>query len=129
MTENDYDGFHFLPHPENEGEFFFQFFSLKNTDGSTKGTEPIGKTEVGEMYNVLLMKDTEDEVILDDVFQAIFADPTVYAEGLIGSNIFGTFVKHTEHAKEWWRDYVSTTKKLIDEMNVEEKQHEKSGSE
>lgn len=120
MTEAEYDGFHFLPHPENEGEFFFQFFSLKKTDGTTEGTSPIGSTEVGDLYNVLLMKNTEDELILDDVFQAIFADPTVYAEGLIGSNLYGTFVRNTDHAKEWWNNYVTTTIRMIDELNMTE---------
>lgn len=129
MPKTEYDGFHFLPHPENEGEFFFQFFSLKRTDGTSEGTEPLCTSSVGDMYNVMLMKDTEKELVVVDVFQAIFSDPTVYAEGLVGTDIYGTFVKHTEHAKQWWKDYVTETKELIDKLNMEDIQHEKSGSE
>ena len=117
MSTKDYDGFHFLPDPENEDTFLFQFFNLKRLEGNENSIEVIGGNDIGDLYNVLLMRETESDVQVTDVFQAIFADPRIYAEGLIGSDIYGTFVKNTEHAKDWWQSYVATTKKVVDQFN------------
>ena len=99
----DYDGFHFLPDPENDDTFLFQFFNLKRLEGNNHSTEVNGGNDIGDLYNVLLMRES--------------GDPKIYAEGLIGSDIYGTFVKNTEHANEWWKDYVITTKRIVNEFN------------
>lgn len=113
----DYDGFHFLPDPENDDTFLFQFFNLKRLEGNNHSTEVNGGNDIGDLYNVLLMRESGNSVEVTDIFQAIFADPKIYAEGLIGSDIYGTFVKNTEHANEWWKDYVITTKRIVNEFN------------
>lgn len=117
MAKKDYDGFHFLPDPEKEDSFIFQFFNLSNTSEKIVSEEPIGGNSLGDMFEVLLMKENEDSVELYDVFQAIFADPEVYAEGLVGSDVYGTFVRKTELSKVWWEKYVEKTKEMIDKVN------------
>jgi len=117
MSTKDYDGFHFLPDPENDDTFLFQFFNLKRLEGNDHSTEVIGGNDIGDLYNVLLMREGENDVQVTDVFQAIFADPRIYAEGLIGSNIYGTFIKNTQHAEDWWQNYVITTKRVVNEFN------------
>jgi hypothetical protein len=120
QNEERYDGFHFLPNPESDddNEFIFQFFKLTPTEDSKLKTESIGGNKIGDMYNVLLMKESvDDNVEIDGVFQAIFADPEVYAENLIKCGIFGTILRNTELSSHWWRQYVSTTKKLIEQTN------------
>jgi hypothetical protein len=119
MTKRKYDGFHFLPDPEQEDSFIFQFFHLTNTSEVDISDEPIGGNNLGDMFDVLLMKEKEDGVELYDIFQAIFADPEVYAEGLVGSNVYGTFVRKTEISKVWWENYVEKTKVMIDKVNSE----------
>lgn len=117
-TEEEYDGFHFLPDPEDDDSFVFQFFRLSKIEDNTDSTDVLGKTTVGDLYNVMLMREKDGIVEVTDEFQAIFADPTVYAEGLIGSDHYGTFVKNTQHAKTWWEAYVSATKKTIEKFNT-----------
>jgi hypothetical protein len=119
-NKEGYDGFHFLPNPESEdeNEFIFHFFKLTPVEGSNLKTETIGGNEIGDMYNVLLMKEAENEnVEIDDVFQAVFADPIVYAENLIKCEIYGTILRNSELNFRWWKDYVSTTKKIIEQTN------------
>lgn len=118
MTTENYDGFHLLPNFEDEDVGVeFHFFTLDNKDGATRSKESSVKHSVGDLYNVLLMKETEEGIQLDSVFSAIFADPVVYAENLLGTNIYGTFVKNNELCNEWWTHYVAETKRRIDSIN------------
>lgn len=120
MSEENvqYDGFHFLPDPESEGDYFMQFFTLERKDGDKTENVPLGSTDVGDLFNVLLMRQNENSIEVTDIFQAIFADPVVYAEGLIGSDHYGTFVRHTELAKEWWDVYVKKTQDTVNLFNL-----------
>lgn len=116
--DQPYDGFHFLPNPENEESVQFHFFRLQDNSGN----EPIDDTDenvtsVGPVYNVLLMKQLDDGIKLNDIFEAVFSDPTVYAEGLIGSDLYGTFVRKTKRCDVWWNSYVERTKITIDKIN------------
>jgi hypothetical protein len=113
---DQYDGFHMMPDENNMASTQFKFFKIK--EDYLQG-ETIGKTSIGETYNVLFLKKTKDGIELNDVFEAVFADPVVYAEGLIGINLYGTFVKKTEEAQEWFDDYIRLTKKRIDDINFE----------
>jgi hypothetical protein len=54
---------------------------------------------------------------LNDTFEAIFADPVVYAEGLIGMDIYGTFVKKTEEAQKWFDEYLKLTSERVTMIN------------
>lgn len=117
-TKKSYDGFHLLPNLEDDSVGLeFHFFSLDNKEGSQHSKEPSVKNSIGELYNVLLMKETEEGIEIDSVFSAIFADPVVYAENLLGTNIYGTFVKDNELCNVWWEQYVAETKRRIDYIN------------
>jgi hypothetical protein len=119
-TEKNYDGFHLLPNMKDDHVGLeFHFFSLDNKEGfeNSHSKEPLVKNSFGELYNVLLMKQTEDGVEIDGVFSAIFADPVIYAENLLGTNIYGTFVKNNELCNVWWEHYVEETTKRIDSIN------------
>ena len=120
MTEENvrYDGFHFLPDPQSEDSYMMQFFTLERKDGDQTENEPLGSTDVGDLFNVLLMRQKENGIEVTDIFQAIFADPVVYAEGLIGSDHYGTFVRHTELAKDWWNLYVQKTQDTVKIFNM-----------
>lgn len=112
-----YDGFHLIPNSEKESGLEFHFFSLENKEGANKSKDPIGGNKLGDLYNVLLMKHTEEGIELDSIFSAIFIDPEKYAENLLGTNIYGTFVKSSELCNEWWKHYVVETKKRIESIN------------
>ena len=120
-TKINYDGFHLLPNMKDDSVGLeFHFFSLDNKEGfeNSHSKEPSVKNSIGELYNVLLMKQTEDGgVEIDGVFSAIFADPVIYAENLLGTNIYGTFVKNNELCNVWWEHYVEETTKRIDSIN------------
>jgi len=117
MEKKKYDGFHFLPDIEIEDGYVFQFFVLNDATGEETKEVLIGGTNVGELYNVLLLKQKEDGIEVSDVFQAIFADPEIYAEGLIGTDYYGTFLKNSEHTKKWWDLYVKTTIETVEKFN------------
>ena len=106
MSPIEYDGFHMLPVPEQAGVVQFHYFQI---DESGLQGETIGKNDIGEAYYVMLLKHDENGVRIDDVFEAVFADPLVYAKGLAGMNIFGTFVKKTEDAGIWFSQFLNGT--------------------
>lgn len=100
----DFDGFYLVP-GKDETEVAFKFFRFTN---SHEFGDKIDGTEIGDMYHVAFFRQTDKGVEFDDNFEAIFADPVVYANGLIGGNIFGTFLKKTEKSYEWWDDYLKS---------------------
>jgi hypothetical protein len=102
---SEYDGFYFLP-GEDDNEYNISFFTFNEGKGGT----PIENTEVGFKYHVAFFKWNEDESVeFNDTFEAIFADPLTYIEGLVGSRLYGTFVRKTEKSKEWFDNYLSKT--------------------
>lgn len=98
----DFDGFYLLP-GRDETEAAFKFFKFK--DSSELGNT-IDGSDIGDMYHVAFFRKTDSGVEFDENFEAIFADPVVYANGLLGGNIFGTFLKKTENSDIWWNDYL-----------------------
>jgi len=97
-----YDGFYILP-GDDEGLKLSYFDFMDDFD---KG-EKIGGNDMGDMYHVIFLKAGKDNhPELDDHFEAIFAHPEKYVEGLLGADIFGCFVKKTENSWKWVDDYL-----------------------
>lgn len=116
--ETNFDGFHLTP-SENEDEFRFDFFEFTEDMG-----ELIEGTKLGHMYHVILFKTEDDSVKIDDTFEAIFADPVVYAKSLPESNIFGTFVKKREKTQAWVDIFLTMTQMKLESLNKKLKKGE-----
>lgn len=99
-----YDGFIFLPNDEDDDALEFRFVKYTGNFGS-----PIENTDIGDKYHVAFFKrDIETgEFSFDETFEAIFADPMVYARNLAGHNLFGTIMRKQEKTSEWFRDYLT----------------------
>lgn len=108
-----YDGFIFLRDDDDEDALDFRFVKYKDVFGP-----PIENNEVGDKYHVAFFKCDEDgEYSFDETFEAIFADPMVYARNLAGLNIFGTIMRKQEKTSEWFKDYL---KDLIESVKMTE---------
>jgi hypothetical protein len=116
IATSTYDGFHLMPHEKDENKVQFKFFKI-NEDHLQGDT--IGRTDIGETFNVLLFKHGSGGIELNDTFEAVFADPVVYAKNLIGMDIYGTFVKKTVEAQEWFDDYLKLTIERVTMINNE----------
>jgi hypothetical protein len=118
MSEaNSYDGFYVVPKDATEEDeddsMELMFFCFKEDE---KFGVPIENNEIGFKYHVAFFKERDDgEMILSDCFEAIFADPVVYAKGLLGSKLFGTFIRKTEKSSDWFDDYL---KKVVDSVRM-----------
>jgi hypothetical protein len=118
-----YDGFYILP-GEDDG-IKLSYFDFQ--DDFNKG-EKIGGNAIGDMYHVIFMKAGDDSLpILDDHFEAIFANPETYVRNLLGADIFGCFVKKTENSYKWVDDYLKRTLARVTMMKM--KNYAKSLSE
>ena len=109
-----FDGFYILP---GEGDGIkLSYFDFK--DDFDKGKK-IGGNAMGDMYHVIFMKAGEDSLpILDDHFEAIFANPETYVKNLLGADIFGCFVKKTENSWKWVDDYLKRTLARVTMMKM-----------
>lgn len=106
----DHDGFCFIP--DNDGNFDVAFFKAKSDNGA-----PVGGTAIGEMYHIAFFKDDENGVpYIDDMFEAILGDPMQYISNLVGSNLYGIFLRKTENSTEWFKDYVTLIMANMDEF-------------
>lgn len=105
MHPSEYDGFYFLPTDDDDDEGLkFAYFNFKD---EMAGGVKEGHTSVGDFYHIAMFRKGEDGYPeLDDNFEAIFADPTVYVEGLVGSGLYGCVVRKTDKSGKWWEDYL-----------------------
>lgn len=109
MPVENFDGFYFLPVDEEEEGMKFAYFRV--TDEECKG-EPVGGTDIGDMFHIAFFKRGEDgDPVFDEHFEAIFADPQFYVEGLIGAELYGCVLRKTTKSGKWWNDYLEKTVK------------------
>lgn len=104
-----YDGVFFFPAVDDDGDdaMAYNYWSFT---GKFANKESVEATEIGNKFHVAFFKETgETGYVVDDVFEAIFADPKVYLEGLNGSNLFGVICRKTEMSKEWFENYLNET--------------------
>lgn len=97
----DYDGFYLVP-GETAEEIELKFFKAIDSDMGIS----VDCTDVGDMFHVIFFRHKEGKLVYDEHFEAIFADPVVYANGLAGGKIFGTFMRKTDKSHEWWNNYL-----------------------
>jgi hypothetical protein len=108
LNDSEYDGIFFTP-GEEDGSLKIEYFTLNDE----YKCEPIESTVVGHKYHIAFFKLVEEGVVtFDEHFEAIFADPTTYIEGLAGHNIFGTVLRKTEKSGKFWENYLTTIKKV-----------------
>lgn len=63
-------------------------------------------------FILLFFKRGEDgDPVFDEHFEAIFADPQFYVEGLIGAELYGCVLRKTTNSGKWWDDYLEKTVK------------------
>ena len=108
----EYDGFLFLPSEQEDDDtsaLEFRFIKYKQDFGPA-----VEGSDIGEKYHVAFFKrDADGHFHFDEEFEAIFADPMVYAKGFIGQNLFGTMVKKKENTTEWFKEYLTDIKKSV----------------
>jgi hypothetical protein len=116
FAPKEYDGFYMLPDDEVEGAYKYAFFQLKDEYEDGK---PINSTSVGDWFHVAFFKRNEDgDAEFDESFEAIFADPVVYAGGLEGLDIYGCFVRKTDKSQKWFDDYLNRAQTRINMMKL-----------
>lgn len=110
MSEEQYDGFYFLPPDEEEVEGVKLSFFRFNSD-EFRG-KPVGGTKIGDNYHIAFFRSNDEgQPVFDEEFEAIFADPVVYVKSLVGSDIYGCVLRKTENSHKWWDVYLTNTKK------------------
>lgn len=111
-----YDGVFFFSSIDDEGDdiMSYNFWSFT---GNYANAESIEATDVGNKFHVAFFKQNEDGFEIDDVFEAIFADPKVYLDGLIGSNLFGVICRKTRNSSYWFQHYLDETIKKLKVVN------------
>ena len=104
---SEFDGFFFTP-GDNDNQIDLSFFRIKSREMG----QPIESTKMGDMFHVAFFRKGETgHPEFDDEFEAIFADPEVYVKNLIGANVYGTFLRKTEHSGTYWKEYLDDAKK------------------
>jgi len=104
---SEFDGFFFTP-GDNDNEIDLSFFRIKFKEMG----KPIDSTKIGDMFHVAFFrKGVDGHPEFDDEFEAIFADPQTYVKNLIGANVYGAFLRKTEHSGNYWKEYLNDAKK------------------
>lgn len=107
----DYDGIFFYPSVEDdEVQMNFSFWKYS---GDYADKESIEDTELGNKYFVAFLDRNDEGDLRKDVFEAIFADPLVYLEGLFGLNLFGVVCRKTSNSALWFQNFLKDADKLF----------------
>ncbi len=111
-----YDGVFFFPAVDDDGDdvMAFNFWSF---DGKYANKESVEATDIGNMFHVAFFKEGEEGYVIDDTFEAIFADPKVYLEGLVGSRLFGVMCRKTANSTKWFQNYLKETMNKFKSLN------------
>jgi hypothetical protein len=105
VSSETFDGFSFTP-TDNEEDLELAFFKVKREMGN-----PIDSTSVGDMFHVAFFRMSKNKPPeFDEEFEAVFADPKVYVQNLIGAKICGTFLRKTENSGNFWKEYLNDLK-------------------
>jgi hypothetical protein len=107
MAKDEYDGFYFLPGDEDY-DINIAYFKFKEDWGAPS----IESSPLGDKYHIAFFKrDANGDPMFDDEFEAIFADPSVYIQGLAGAKIYGCVLRKTEKSTKWWKEYLERAQK------------------
>jgi hypothetical protein len=102
----DYDAIFFVPHPEDETMTNINVASYK------KDGEKVGGTTLGDFYDIILFRMTEEDDIVDlEKFEAILVDPRVYVSRMVKEDWYGLVAKKTTTSDEFVK---STFDKWLD---------------
>jgi hypothetical protein len=108
MAKEEYDGFYFLPGEDEDG-INIAYFKFKEGQFEADAVET---SPLGDKYHIAFFKrDANGDPMFDDEFEAIFADPSVYIQGLVGAKLYGCVLRKTEKSAEWWKEYLDRAQK------------------
>jgi hypothetical protein len=108
MAKDDYDGIYFLPGDE-DGDMNLAYF--KFNDKFDIGS-PVESSTLGDKYHIAFFKrDANGDPMFDEDFEAIFADPSVYVQGLVGAKLYGCVLRKCENSYKWWEEYLERAQK------------------
>jgi hypothetical protein len=110
-SQEDYDGFYFVPFREKEESGFNTYF-FKYNDDSERGERIDSGSPLGDMWHVVFLKEDENGIFeLDDNFEAILLEPHVYIShvmSLSNRTVYGGCVlRKTEKSDIWIKDYLT----------------------
>lgn len=106
-----HDGIFFTPADEDNLEL--SYFDIVGDRG-----EPIEGSKYGHKYHIAFFKGLPNgDIVFDESFEAIFADPATYIKGLIGCELFGCILKKTTTSSKWFEDYLKRTKESVKLLN------------
>lgn len=105
-----YDGLYFLPGDE-DNELMISYFDFKD---EMAGGVPQESTSVGDKWHIAFFKrDAGGQPAFDDSFEAIFADPAIYINNLVGANVYGCIVRKTDKSEKWFNNYLKRTMETL----------------
>lgn len=111
MPKNEYDGFYILPSGDDDDPDGINLAYFKFKDEMHLG-DPIESSPLGDKYHVAFFRrDVNGDPMFDEEFEAIFADPSVYAKHLVGSKLYGCILRKTEKSATWWQEYLQRAQK------------------
>lgn len=104
VKDENFDAVFFTPGPE-EDSVRIEGAKYKNPG------EAIGGSEMGDMYHILLFRESEESNITEpDLFEAILVEPLEYISRMITCDFYGIVAKKTTTSTE----FVSST---LDKLN------------
>jgi hypothetical protein len=109
MSKEEYDGFYFLPGDE-DGDLNIAYFKFKS--GEEFDAKPVEDSPLGSTYHIAFFRrDVNGDPMFDEAFDAVFTDPSVYIQQLVGSNLYGCVLRKTEKSAKWWQEYLTRAQK------------------
>ncbi len=113
-TEKNYDGFYFLP-GDKTCDYIINFFTFDEDDGDLANSKKIeSNNSIGDIWHIALFtKDKKNEPVFNDSFEAILADPKIYAENLCSIGIYGCVLRKTDKSVNWFNDYLNKVKNRV----------------
>lgn len=112
-----YDGVFFYPRIDDDDNEFLTL-NYWSYDGKYADKKSIENTKLGNKFFVAFFKEDDNGTyVIDDVFEAIFADPSTYLDNLIGSDLFGVICRKTENSESWFKSYLDEVKQKLKNLN------------